>query len=106
MKNKISFNTLAKNRMRFVCGSVAVRACGRGDVGGVGVGVWVRERAWAYARVCLCVGVCFFECFNCVYLCLFGLLVVSCFLFFQKFQKFQKYGSQTSRGPPFLVFSF
>ena len=47
--------------MRFVCGSVAVLACGRGDVGGVGVGVfvwgvgvwgvWVRERAWAYACV-------------------------------------------------------
>ena len=27
--------------MRFVCGSVVVRACGRGDVGGVGVGVFV-----------------------------------------------------------------
>ena len=27
--------------MRFVRGSVAVRACGRGDVGGVGVGVFV-----------------------------------------------------------------
>ena len=47
--------------MRFVCGSVAVRACGRGDVGGVGVGVfvwgvgvWVRERAWAYACVFVC----------------------------------------------------
>ena len=27
--------------MRFVCGSVVVRACGRGDVESVGVGVFV-----------------------------------------------------------------
>ena len=57
--------------MRFVCGSVAVRACGRGDVGGVGVGVFVwgvGVWAWAYACVCLCVGVCFFSFFKCVYL--------------------------------------
>ena len=47
--------------MRFVRGSVAVRACGRGDVGSVGAGVFVwvcgcgsgRGRT----RVCVCVWV-------------------------------------------------
>ena len=52
--------------MRFVCGSVAVRACGRGDVGGrwrgcvcvvcgcVGAGAGVGVRVCVC--VCLCVG--------------------------------------------------
>ena len=56
-----------------------LRACGRGDVGSVGVGVFVwGVGVWV---VCLCMGVCFFK--KNVFICkLFCLLVVSCFLFF------------------------
>ena len=67
--------------MRFVCGSVAVRVCGRGDVGCVGVGVFLwGVGVWVCGcgsgrgrtRVCVCVwvSVCLFINFlkKCVYL--------------------------------------
>ena len=57
-----------------MCGSVAVRACGRGDVGSVGVGVFVWGVGCGCTRVFVCVWVFFFV-KKIILMCLFVIIL-------------------------------
>ena len=103
IKTKNWKKTWKKEKTNVVEAGVGV-SVGVWEFGSVGLWLWGRGGGRGPGRVCVCGCVC-------VYILFFVIISFTSFFFLffffcKKFQKFQKYGSQTSRGPPFLVFSF